>query len=52
MTVITPSVPHPSSGASLVLFYWYTFALKLAGFQIFNILIIGHERDVAKVEEY
>ena len=52
MTIITPSVPHPSSGASSVLFYWYTYALKLAGYQILNILVIGDERDVAKVEEY
>ena len=52
MTVITPSVPHPLSGASSVLFYWYTYALKLAGYQILNILVIGDTRDVAKVEEY
>jgi glycosyltransferase involved in cell wall biosynthesis len=52
LTLITPCVPHPSNGASVVLFYWYTHALKQAGFNILNILILSDSAELVKVEEY
>lgn len=38
--VCNPNVPHPSKGASAVLFYHYISAMKRAGFDILNFLLI------------
>lgn len=38
--VVVHGVPHPSEGASAVLFYWYIAALRAAGFEILNVLLL------------
>ena len=47
LLILCPGVPHASKGASLVLFYHYTAALKQAGFTILNLLLLDPEADDA-----
>lgn len=39
--IVVQGVPHPSEGASTVLFYWYIAALHAAEFEILNVLLLG-----------
>lgn len=52
LAVIIPCVPHPTDGASVVVYYWYAYALRHSGYQILNILLLGSEDDLPKVAEY
>lgn len=40
LLVVSPDVPHPTEGASSVLFFYYIDALKQAGFEILNLLLL------------
>lgn len=52
LAVIIPCVPHPTDGASVVVYYWYAYALRQAGYQILNILLLSSPDDLLKVAEY
>jgi glycosyltransferase involved in cell wall biosynthesis len=52
LAVIIPCVPHPTDGASVVVYYWYAYALRQAGYQILNILLLSSADDLPKVAQY
>lgn len=52
LAVIIPCVPHPTDGASVVVYFWYAYALKQAGYQILNILLLSNADDLPKVADY
>ena len=52
LAVIIPCVPHPTDGASIVVYYWYAYALRQAGYQILNVLLLSSTDDLPKVAEY
>ncbi len=37
--IISHGIPHPSRGASCVLFYWYIHAIKAAGYSVLHVII-------------
>jgi glycosyltransferase involved in cell wall biosynthesis len=47
ISVVAPGVPHPSKGASSVLFYWYIDALKAAGHKLQIVILLSEGRDAA-----
>lgn len=54
IVVTVHGVPHPSEGASTVLFYWYIAALRAAGFEILNVLLLddGSMGDGRQLDAY
>lgn len=51
--VVVMGVPHPSVGASSVLFHWYIEGLRRAGFRILNLLLLQpNNSDEAELEAY
>lgn len=53
LAVWSPGVPHPSEGASTVLFWHYIAGLRRAGFDVLNILLLqSGDSDAASVERY
>jgi hypothetical protein len=52
LVLIIPCLPHPTDGASVVLYYWYAYALRHAGYQIVNLLILNNDKEVQGVTEY
>jgi len=52
LALIIPCVPHPTDGASVVVYYWYALALRQAGYKILNILLLTSPLDVPKIAEY
>jgi glycosyltransferase involved in cell wall biosynthesis len=52
LAVIIPCVPHPTDGASVVVYFWYAYALRQAGYQILNILLLSSADDLPKVADY
>lgn len=38
--VISIGYPHPSKGASSVVFYWYLFALRLSNYDVTHLLLV------------
>jgi hypothetical protein len=43
LLVVAPGIPHPTEGASTVLFFHYIDALKRAGFDLFNVLLLENK---------
>ncbi|MDP1611560.1 MAG: glycosyltransferase [Sulfuritalea sp.] len=52
VVVITEGVPHPSKGASAVLFFHYVRALVDAGLDVLAIVIATHDVDAVSLAEY
>ncbi len=53
LLIILPCVPHPTLGASSVVFYYYIEALKQEGFSILNIVLIdGSESENKALADY
>ena len=51
--IVTPGVPHPTDGASVVLFYHYIDRLKREGYRIHHILLLpGENWPQSTVDEY
>jgi glycosyltransferase involved in cell wall biosynthesis len=52
--VVMQGVPHPSEGASTILFFWYIAALRAAEFDVLNVLLLGEESatDDQKLDSY
>ena len=49
--VITIGYPHPSRGASSVLFYWYLAALRKSDFRVEHLLLVSPEEVSAQSEQ-
>jgi glycosyltransferase involved in cell wall biosynthesis len=49
--VITIGYPHPSRGASSVIFYWYLNALRKSGLRVEHLLIVSTDEVSAKSEQ-
>jgi len=53
LAVVVPGVPHPSCGASVVLFYQYLRAIRDAGYEALNALVMqGTGADEGAVDFY
>lgn len=52
LVISAGAIPHPDSGASVVLFYHYVAGLLRAGFQVFHILILDKTRDEKAISKY
>jgi glycosyltransferase involved in cell wall biosynthesis len=52
LLLVFPAVPHPTDGASVIVFYWYASALKHAGYEILNLLILSDEKNLSNLNEY
>lgn len=52
LVLVIPGVPHPSEGASVVLYFWYAYALRQAGYKILNILLLSNDDDLEKLVEF
>jgi glycosyltransferase involved in cell wall biosynthesis len=52
LALVIPCVPHPTEGASVVVYYWYAYALRQAGYRILNVLLLSSPDDLTKVAEY
>lgn len=52
--VVMQGVPHPSEGASTILFFWYIAALHAVKFDVLNVLLLGEESavDDQKLDSY
>lgn len=52
LLIVTPNIPHPSQGASTVLFFWYIAALKAADYRVLNVLLAGPDFLAEDIENY
>ncbi len=53
LLICSPGIPHPSCGASIVLFHHYIQRLKREGFNILNLLLLDeHTYDKEALDEY
>lgn len=52
ITIVVQGVPHPSVGASSVVFYWYIKALKAAGYEILCLIIEKSELNPADLTQF
>ena len=53
LAIWTSGIPHPTEGASTVLFWHYIFGLRAQGFDVLNVLLLQPENSGAKaLEEY
>lgn len=52
ISVMMAGLPHPSRGASSVLFYWYIHALKSAGYELQVVPLLPAGKDIAVLTEF
>jgi len=52
LVLVIPCIPNPTDGASVVLYFWYAYALRHAGYKVLNVLLLQNEDDKEKLDEY